>query len=320
MKKILYIYDFEDWALHNVGKYWARLVADCAQFEFAEWGPHESYHPCEFDFVWWGCSYMAEKHISRLLHRFIPRRAPEWNPKKNANFITVIHDPCELFPQTANWRHLRPRRLAKIRSFARCGVISSELHTVMKAVGFDCQVINTNSLLPIRPFEDIQIEPLKIYSRAKDIPRKNLNLFRALKTPLSSACDRFDGYFDDTILPDAEYIGLIDLYNCYICTSWQEGGPLPLMDAMRRGCTVITTPVGQTPDLLEDGISGFFCTTFKEFKECILLLANDSQRLYSMRQKAQLAVAQRSDAIVREQLIQFLDLCDKTGSGKDERG
>ena len=296
------------------------LVADCAQFQFAEWGQHESYHPNEFDFVLWGCSYMAEKHLWRLLHMIIRRRAPEWNPKKNENFITVIHDPCELFPQTANWRNRRPRRLAKVRSFARCGVISGELHTVMKAVGFDCQVINTNSLLPIRPFKDIQIEPLRIYSRAKDIPRKNLKLFTALKAQLSSACDRFDGYFDDTILPDGEYIGLIDQYNCYICTSWQEGGPLPLMDAMRRGCTVITTPVGQTPDLLEDGISGFFCTTFEEFKECILMLANDSRRLYSMRQKAQMAVAQRSDSIVRKQLIQFLELQVDNGHGSEGRG
>jgi glycosyltransferase involved in cell wall biosynthesis len=160
----------------------------------------------------------------------------------------------------------------------------------------------------MRSLDNLSLEPLKVYSRAKNIPRKNLGLFRRLQSELAPICTAFNGYFDDPILPATDYVSLIDRYNCYICTSWQEGGPLPLMDAMRRGCTVLTTPVGQAIDLIEDGISGFFCRNFGEFKDRIETLSKEPKRLLEMRRQAQLAVTERSDLQVRQQLVRFLDL------------
>ena len=50
----------------------------------------------------------------------------------------------------------------------------------------------------------------------------------------------------------------------YVCTSYMEGGPLPVMEAVLAGLAVITTPVGQTAEWVRDGESGFVCRTYAE--------------------------------------------------------
>ncbi len=307
MIKILYIYDFEDWALHNVGRYWAGLIKDYARFTFSQLGHHEKFNPCDFDFILWGCSYMAERYLTRLIYSIFPRHAPLWNHSLNKHFITIIHDPCEIFPEKRNWYMCKPRRLDKIRTFAKIGVISKEMHNIMREIGFECSIINTNSTLPLQDLEKLTLEPLKIFSRARNRPRKNLNLFKSLQATLQSSCSVFNGYFENNLLPIDEYIQLIDSHNCYICTSWQEGGPLPLMDAMRRGCVVLTTPVGQTDELIQDGVTGYFCNNYDEFKKRIVWLSTHPDILLKMRKQALLAVSKRSDLRVRKQLIDFLN-------------
>ena len=44
----------------------------------------------------------------------------------------------------------------------------------------------------------------------------------------------------------------------YICASWNEGTPNPALEAGACGVPVITTRVGNMPELIQDGVTGFF--------------------------------------------------------------
>jgi glycosyltransferase involved in cell wall biosynthesis len=44
----------------------------------------------------------------------------------------------------------------------------------------------------------------------------------------------------------------------YVCASRSEGTPNPCLEAAACGVPVVTTPVGNMPELIEDGVNGFF--------------------------------------------------------------
>lgn len=306
MTRILYIFDRQGWALENVGRLWAALLADSHQFDLCAFGAHRKLRPDEYSYVLFGCTLTIERHlrIKRILSGLGLLRH-DWLPWQSSNFISVVHDPCELFPQIAEWKQASPQ-LFRLAHFRRVAVISNEMQNIMGCYGFSCVKINTTSSLPVRAPDQVVAEPLAILSRANPIPRKNLGLFHRLQDHLSASTARFDGYFDQTILPRDEYAQLLDRYNCYICTSWQEGGPLPLFDAIHRGCAVLTTPVGQTDEWVEHGRNGFFCVTENDFRERIQWLAANPQELLAFRRRSlQIAQSDRSTAI-RHQLRAFL--------------
>jgi glycosyltransferase involved in cell wall biosynthesis len=44
--------------------------------------------------------------------------------------------------------------------------------------------------------------------------------------------------------------------DAYLVSSRQEGGPKAVLESMATGVSLVTTRVGQAPDLVEDGING----------------------------------------------------------------
>lgn len=53
---------------------------------------------------------------------------------------------------------------------------------------------------------------------------------------------------------------MADWYNTgtvYVCASLSEGTPNPVLEAAACGCTIVTTPVGNAPELIEQGQNGF---------------------------------------------------------------
>jgi glycosyltransferase involved in cell wall biosynthesis len=137
-------------------------------------------------------------------------------------------------------------------------------------------------------------------------PRKNLALFEALRARFAGGSGRFDAITGMGVVPAADYARRIDDYNCYVCTSWQEGGPLPLMDAQRRGCVVLTTRVGQTDELVEDGVNGWFCDDERAFAARIGQLRDDPALMREMRLRTLERAADTREATVRAQLREFL--------------
>lgn len=57
------------------------------------------------------------------------------------------------------------------------------------------------------------------------------------------------------------YSNVDDFFNsidCYAVAAYIDGGSLPALEAMARGIPVVTTPVGQMPLYLRDGVNGYF--------------------------------------------------------------
>jgi glycosyltransferase involved in cell wall biosynthesis len=67
----------------------------------------------------------------------------------------------------------------------------------------------------------------------------------------------------------------------FVLTSISEGLPLSSMEAMRCGLPVVAPPVGELPELIEDGVNGYLVTppTPAAFAVRLVDLLNDSERL-----------------------------------------
>ena len=61
-----------------------------------------------------------------------------------------------------------------------------------------------------------------------------------------------------------------------LITSFTEGLPLVLAEAMSQGCIVISTPVGGIPEVINDGENGFLCSTIKDFSNTILRIESNN--------------------------------------------
>lgn len=58
-------------------------------------------------------------------------------------------------------------------------------------------------------------------------------------------------------MPDGKYQRLFRRLDVLLVTSKDEGGPIPLLEAMAAGIPVISTDVGLASDIIKDGINGY---------------------------------------------------------------
>jgi glycosyltransferase involved in cell wall biosynthesis len=301
MVKILYLHNKDNWALHNVGKLWFKnlpphIFVDMLNYHSVHDGlasRHESY-----DFIWFG-----------YLHMYMQFN---YNPDRS---IVSVHDPMELFPQVKDWKIVPPieSSLSALRSLKHISTVSCELQEVLKNHGIFASRISTTSLSPLRDViaNVLDSRPVVI-SVANIYPRKQLNLLYKLGGRLDELGIRYEFKIGPEVLPEDEYIKKLDAGSIYICTSFQEGGPLPAMDAMARGCIILTTPVGQMLELVEDGVNGFFCNSEDDFLSKVIMLMNDKKLFGQMRMNAIRTMSQkRSKGIISSQVAIFL----KTLSG-----
>lgn len=269
--KVLYIHS--GWAIETVGRLWFSEQS-IARVTFVRAGDAlltESYMK-QFDFVWYG--YWALYHQ----HPYLAERS-----------VVAVHDPSELFTGKPDWQvdcHLSDKWVSHFMSFRKVVVISREMKDVMTRLQVPTVRIPTTSEIPIRSCSDIpnHAHP-KILSVGRIYRRKNFELFKdvqraarsaGLKSQFSMKCDHFP-------VSEEDYVKLLDEHPIYLCTSYQEGGPLPIMDAMRRGAVVVSTPVGQVPEIIEHGINGFICQNKEEMLNTIKFLERDPVLLRDMR-------------------------------------
>jgi Glycosyl transferases group 1 len=305
-RRVLFLYNVPDWAIHHVGQDWASLLAATHEFTFARYGRHEHEDPAHYDHVVWGYStlgYSGRMWLESLSRR--PSATLRWMRSSARNLAAVVQDPSEVFPEIADWKRA-PARIAPLRRFARLATTSNEMRDALGAVGVRSIKVNTRSLVPLRDPTSIGAEPLRAFTRAQIYPRKNLPLFNAIRARMAETGTSCDAILGTQTLSLTNYTAQIDGYTCYVCTSWQEGGPLPLMDAQRRGCAVLTTRVGQTDERVEDGVNGFFCDDEASFVERLRQLAADPALLRRMRLATLERAALPDDARVRAQLLEFL--------------
>jgi glycosyltransferase involved in cell wall biosynthesis len=202
----------------------------------------------------------------------------------------VVHDPVELFPKSPDWKSkdadtVLVRSLEKLE---RVIVTSAEMEGALSRLGLDVAVVPTDSRLPMRAAEELEpiARPITVTTVGRVYRRKNYEMYKHLahwaeRERLSLL--RFRPKWGFAPLPQDTYVAFLDEAQIYLCTSFQEGGPIPAMDAMRRGLVVLSTPVGQMPERIVHGETGFICRTAVEFEKRLKELAGDPERLQSMR-------------------------------------
>ena len=133
---------------------------------------------------------------------------------------------------------------------------------------------------------EIAPAPAAAVSIFKDYPRKNAEQLRRLARRGKETGKWNLGLYENPDFNDEDYLRLIDRSPIYVCTSWQEGGPLPAMDVMSRGGVLVTSPVGQIQEIIRHGESGFICETEVEFEEALALLFTNPPLLAMMRKNS----------------------------------
>lgn len=214
-----------------------------------------------------------------------------YDPKKS---IVVIHDPCELFPQIPDWKNSQPdpKRIQVLKSLRGVIVISKEMESILNDHGIKTWLVPTMSRLPALGSEEISPVPAASVSIFKDYPRKNADQLRRLARRGEETGKWNLRLYETPDFNDDGYLKMIDRSPIYVCTSWQEGGPLPAMDVMSRGGVVVTAPVGQVQEIIKDGESGFICQSELEFEEALAQLFSNPS-LLAMTRKNSLAAYTR---------------------------
>lgn len=275
---ILYIHS--GWAIETVGRLWFtdQTIARVA-FIRASDPALTAELMAKHDLVWYGYSSLFKSH-----------------PCDPDKAVLAVHDPAELFPERADWKtscSIGEERIAHLRSVRVVVVISEEMQEILQAAGVNTLRLPTRSQIPPRPASELADPvPLAMLGVGRIYRRKNFEQFQRLARSARRLGYRTYLKGDHFPLSDANYIALLDRHPVYVCTSFQEGGPLPVMDAMQRGAVVLCAPVGQAMEIIEHGKNGFLCRTDAEFTSVLETLARDPEKLKSLRLASQERILQ----------------------------
>lgn len=327
--RVLYVYDFEGWAIHQVGLSWGHLLGSsadliCLPIDDARQMSAEALesfdrHVLGFSTLLDGPPWLGLDATTRgvaqtraALNREFrlrvgQRRRDSIAEQRLRRSLTVVHDPMELFPERPDWRTTRPW-LARVRHFQRVAVISDEMASILRHEGVACSMVHTVPNVPIAQPEQLRREGCRPLSVCTEQRRKNIPLLQALKAQWDAECGQapFTLRLGRQSESRAVYTELLDAHSLYVCTSWQEGGPLPLMEAVCRGLAIVTSPVGQVARWVQHGVNGFICHTPEAFHAALAQLAADAALLHRMRLASLAIAAERARDPVRDQLLKFL--------------
>ena len=284
---ILYIHS--GWAIETVGRLWFTEQAIASVTFIRASDPVLTAElMAKYDLVWYGYSSLFICH-----------------PCDPAKAVLAVHDPAELFPERPDWKtscSMAEERIAHLRSVRAVVVISEEMQEILQAAGVNALRLPTRSQIPPRPASELA-EPvaLAMLGVGRIYRRKNFEQFQRIARSARRLGYRTYLKGDHFPLSDADYIAMLDRHPVYVCTSFQEGGPLPVMDAMQRGAVVLCAPVGQAMEIIEHGKNGFLCRTDEEFTEVLETLARDPAKLHGLSLASRERILQaRPPEVIRE--------------------
>lgn len=304
--RVLFLYNEPDWAIHHVGLDWSEAVREEWDMHLVRFGEHESLVPEDYFRVIWGYSTLRYSGRGMLAAAMrAPLGALRWRALGPDRAVAVVQDPCEIFPEVPDWRSRIPRT-GGLRRFGRLAVTSREMQEVLLSAGRTSARIPTRSRLPLRKPEALCLEPLSVFTRARDYPRKNLGLWRRIRGALGEHGVSCTEWLDASVRSLEDYIAVLDAHTVYVCTSWQEGGPLPVADALRRGCVVLAPRVGQVEDWITHGQNGFLCEIESDYIHAMQWLADNPARLLEMRREAVVRSARSVTDAIRSGMQEFL--------------
>jgi glycosyltransferase involved in cell wall biosynthesis len=282
----------------------APMRADVLYFAYSGlWAPDFDYRRYVGEIV---CTYHDPLEISNFTDRFDWLRAP-LRPLPLANFdrISVIssemqkafrdyygHERIYLTPTF-------PHDAAEIRALARqmrqgTGVT---FFSATNAAAFRPLRVVLQRVRAARPYlrdhrGRISLHQMRSILIRKN--RKNIPLLERIRSELlSEQRARINFLHSRSVLkPRLDYLRELMESDVYVCTSYMEGGPLPVMEAVLAGLAILSTPVGQVPDWVEHGRNGWLCRTESEFIERARAYLEDAA-LLRRHQSASLAIAEK---------------------------
>ncbi len=313
--RVVSLYDFDDWAIHNVGK---ALVAPAAARGVELVLEHEQ-------------RFLREPRACDVLHfGYSWIRRGGFDYRRYAPALTVtVHDPLEVsnFRNRFDWARL-PMRPFNYHDFDRVSVISPEMVGVLRdrydtppyltptfpydadavlAAGCEAAArpgggtVRFTAVVAGSAYESWgevrerlrgwqgyardergrpslrQLGSMFIRKRRKNQPW--LTRLAAHVGRLPNAAADFRTGADQAKLARDAYLRRLAGADVYVCTSYMEGGPLPVMEAVLAGLAVLTTPVGQTEQWVTHGENGFFCRTYRDFARAAERYAREPELL-----------------------------------------
>lgn len=302
--KILYIYDFKDWAIHNVGKIWLTEIKEI-NIKFTSVREAKINEFKNYDYVWFGYIDLYKPFM--------------YNPSRS---IVTVHDPMEFYSEIKDWKNkilvftkkgvssffLRKNKIRILKRLKYLVTTSKEMKKFLNGHGLNPYLIPTMSDLPLRNKKEIITKKCDLCSIFNSYPRKNPKLMNSLKEDSEKNFGlKFDLKLGMNTLSEKDYKKFIDKHEIYVCTSYQEGGPIPAMDAMNRGAVVLTTPVGQIQEIIKNNENGFICIKKQDFIEKISLLSNNLELLHKMRIKSRESIErERNKQDIKNSVLSFL--------------
>ena len=85
---------------------------------------------------------------------------------------------------------------------------------------------------------------------------------------------------------------IFDILDIAVLTSKWEGMPISIIEALRKGCPVVATNAGGTPELVKDGTAGYVAEVgaYRDVAEKVLRILNDAQLFNKMKREAHLSI------------------------------
>lgn len=123
--------------------------------------------------------------------------------------------------------------------------------------------VDTRTFYSTTPWEKRPNRALWIASDSKAADADDVKRYRAVLEPLAKVLQASTGIEADfrTVSPGAalDDVGMREFYNSgryLVCASKTEGTPNIALEAAACGCVIVTTPVGNMPELITDGLTG----------------------------------------------------------------
>jgi glycosyltransferase involved in cell wall biosynthesis len=258
LKRLLYIHDKENWAIHNVGKLWLEGLEKYIKIDFMKKPSKEVLN--DYDMVWFGF------HTLWLSYKDF------WNRSKS---IISIHDPCELSGVSKS-----------TLEGTMVVTASQQMNNFLREKNVDVGIIipTTGFLDTKDKNEIINNEKIRLLTISSSQGRKNISAVNKLFNQCEElGIDTYAKIGLNDFLSTEDYNKLFDNYNIYICMSKQEGGPIPAIEAMQRGCVVLSTNVGQMPELINN--NGFILKE-NEFLDKIKWIKDNPEWFNNARRKS----------------------------------
>ncbi len=85
---------------------------------------------------------------------------------------------------------------------------------------------------------------------------------------------------------------ILDILDIAVLTSKWEGMPISVIEALRKGCPVIATNAGGTPELVKDDITGYITDVgaYADMADKVLRILSDAQLFNKMKRDAHLSI------------------------------